>query len=108
MLPIGPGPTWNWCYINIGPINNNECDLCDKNIPQSDIHLLDCSFMIEMCKELYSDTSIEYEDIFGDSDKQLEVVKMYIRIFDIKKTKEEEAKNISDDICRVKFGKWEL
>ena len=52
--------------------------------------------MIQMCKELYSDTSIEYEDIFGECEKQLEAVKMYIRIFDIKMTTEEKA-NISLD-----------
>ena len=69
---------------------NVSCDLCQKDIPQSDAHLLDCSYLIKMCPELSCDISIEHEDIFGGSVEQLEVVKMYIALFKIKTSLEEE------------------
>ena len=67
-----------------------NCDLCEKDFSQSDIHLLDCAFMIEKCPELNDNNVLEYEDIFQKCHKQLNIVKMFINLFKIKKTYEED------------------
>ena len=69
--------------------SNLNCNLCEENVLQTDYHLLECQYLIRECPKLFSDTSVEYEDIFGVCKEQLQVVKMYIELFNIKTNHEE-------------------
>ena len=70
-----------------------NCDLCEKDFSQSDSHLLDCEFMIQKCPELNESNVLEYEDVFKDSNSQLNIVKMFIKLFEIKRKHEEDQED---------------
>ena len=59
-------------------------NLCEENIPQSDSHLLECLRIINNCPVLSNDTSVEYEDLFGDISEQLNATKLYREVFEAK------------------------
>ena len=67
-----------------------SCGLCSENIPQSGQHLLNCRGILERCQEAYNNWEVEYEDIFADTKKQLEVVRLFSAILDTKSTMESE------------------
>ena len=73
-----------------------NCDLCEKDFSQSDSHLLDCEFMIQKCPELNESNVLEYEDVFKDSNSQLKIVKMFIKLFEIKRKHEEDQEEYND------------
>ena len=47
---------------------DTTCSLC-KNEDDTIQHYLECSVLIEHCKDLYNDPIVHYEDIFGRKDK---------------------------------------
>ena len=59
-------------------------NLCNEGKPQTDSHLLDCTKIIQNCPDLANNYSVEYEDIFSDSESQLMITKIFKQIFDIK------------------------
>ena len=61
-----------------------SCNLCYEDIQQSDSHLLDCDRLIQECGELANNTSVEYEDIFGDESQQVQAIRLFSKVFDTK------------------------
>ena len=61
-----------------------NCNICSENVPQSDSHLLECQTLINECSELRNDTQVEYEDIFGNTEEQLRIAKLFMAIFETK------------------------
>ena len=61
-----------------------NCELCGLEIPQSDLHLLECSKLIEKCRVLNVDSETEYMDIFTDLNHQIRATRVYAAIFDTK------------------------
>ena len=61
-----------------------ECNLCCEGIPQTDAHLLDCATIIDNCPSLADNFDAEYEDIFGDVQKQLGITRIFKEVFDVK------------------------
>ena len=60
-------------------INKNRCDLCQSD-EEDQYHLLSCEVLLKECEELYNDKSVEYDDIFSTSEKQLQAVKLFEKI----------------------------
>ena len=67
-----------------------DYNLCDKNLPQTDSHLLDCTAILENCPNLARDSVSEYEDIFGNLEKQLKITKLFKEVFEAKQNIDEE------------------
>ena len=65
--------------------NNMKCSLCSSNEEESELHLLRCDNIIT-----------EYSDIFSDLKKQIRAVKLWKRIFRIRKWKMENRKLSND------------
>ena len=63
---------------------NLLCDLCEKDLPQSDYHLLGCENMINECSQLKNNNISEYEDIFGTVSEQLAITHLFIKVFETK------------------------
>ena len=59
-----------------------SCNFCKSGQEESQFHLLECQTMIDNCPELFNDVSVEYEDMFRKSDKQLKLVKLFQKIMD--------------------------
>ena len=77
---------------------NLQCNLCNENIVQSQDHLLSCQKIIDHCKELYENINIEHDDIYGNVEKQLNVVRLYHKVLNIKdKINEEQDKEKDQD-----------
>ena len=55
------------------------CDLC-KLEEDSQYHLLSCEVLLQKCQELYNDVSVEYDDLFSTSEKQLQAVKLFEKV----------------------------
>ena len=52
------------------------CDVC--NIEEdSQFHLLNCEELLNQCEALYNDDSVEYDDIFSNTEKQLKAVNLF-------------------------------
>ena len=47
---------------------------------ESQVHLLNCTAIIQHCTELYNDQIVEYEDMYGSTEKQILFVKLYQNI----------------------------
>ena len=73
-----------------------SCDLCGKDIPQSDSHLLDCARIILECEELSKNTNVEYEDIFGDENQQVQAIRLFSKVFETKAIIEEKNTPINN------------
>ena len=43
------------------------CNLCGKDEPQTQEHLLECSQIIDNCPQLYDNRNIRYSDLFDVS-----------------------------------------
>ena len=56
-----------------------ECDLCQID-EEDQYHMLSCEVLLKECKELYNDESVEYEDIFSTTEKQLQAVKLFEKV----------------------------
>ena len=67
-----------------------NCNFCDAGVPQSDSHLLDCTKIIEDCSALSNNNSVEYEDIFGTEQQQIEAIRVFMKVFETKAKLEEE------------------
>ena len=74
-------------------INNLECELCNENLLQNQDHLLSCQKIIDNCKELYENINIEHDDIFGDTKKQLKVVRLYQKVLEAREKILEEERD---------------
>ena len=66
-----------------------NCMLCGSDVPQSDLHLLECSKIIENCPTLNEDNETEYLDIFSNLEQQIRATKVYSAIFETKEKLEE-------------------
>ena len=54
---------------------DTKCNFCEEE--ESQDHLLDCNVIIENCKELYEDLTVEYEDLFKSSSKQHKMAQLF-------------------------------
>ena len=61
-----------------------SCDLCQKDIPQTQVHLTQCEAIINNCPMLFENIDTEYEDIHGKPEKQLQIVRLYRSILQTK------------------------
>ena len=68
-----------------------NCMLCGSGVPQSDLHLLECSKIIENCSVLNDDLETEYLDIFADLAHQVQATRIYKAIFETKEKLEQEG-----------------
>ena len=59
------------------------CQLC-KAEEDDQSHLFRCEYLLNNCKELAENISVEYEDIFSTTKKQVEAAKLLIKIWDIR------------------------
>ena len=61
---------------------NQKCELCTSNEDDTQYHLLQCEYLIRNCAKLANNVTIEYEDIFEDSDKQLNAAKLLHEVWE--------------------------
>ena len=54
---------------------DTKCNFCEEE--ETQVHLLECNTIIQNCKELYEDMTIEYEDLFKTLDKQLKLALLF-------------------------------
>ena len=72
--------------------NNMNCSLCRLDFEESEIHLLQCVELTcepELGEEM---KMIKYEDIFGNLNEQIKAVKVWKKIFKMRRKKLEERK----------------
>ena len=69
---------------------DTSCNLCDKELAQTDSHLLDCETILLHCPMFANNLDAEYEDIFGDLEKQKSIVKLFKEVFEAKLLLDEE------------------
>ena len=81
--------------------NNMNCELCGMYENQE--HLLDCDILILNCKELYNDSVVECNDIFGNERKQLPAVRLFQKVLDIKE-KILNEKTTRDNLVQCTIG----
>ena len=72
--------------------SDNLCRVC-KLFPESQSHLLQCPDILPKLKLLSNSEKIEEKYIYGDIDKQLKVVKIYMKVLEIR---EELLEDIED------------
>ena len=58
---------------------DSNCDLC-KNEEDSIQHCLECPILLNNCPELYNDTMVSYNDLYGSLGKQCRAVKLFEKI----------------------------
>ena len=63
---------------------NVLCQLCDNGAEESQSHLLECPTLLDNCPMLFNDTQTEYDDIFECPSKQLQVVRLFQSVLDIR------------------------
>ena len=63
---------------------NHQCELCTSNSQDDQYHLFQCEYLINNCKNLENNTTIEYEDIFDDTDtkKQIKAAKLLYEVWE--------------------------
>ena len=61
---------------------NYSCNICNKDDPQTQVHLTQCEKIIEECTMLFNNIDIEYEDIYGPPNKQIKITKLYRKILE--------------------------
>ena len=54
------------------------------NSDESQIHLLQCDTLIDKCEDLANNIHVEYEDIFGDKKRQIDAIKLLMKIWIIR------------------------
>ena len=58
-----------------------KCRLCgETNEEESQQHQLDCVRLLNNCQELYNDSITNYEDIYGDENKQARRTKLFEKV----------------------------
>ena len=72
--------------------NMLTCDLC-KSQKCDQPHLLQCSVLKKSTPELNFNTTIKYNDIFGDIDKIVPAIKLFSKIVKKKKNFLEQSNN---------------
>ena len=73
-----------------------SCSLCSSDDPESELNLLHCDAIVSE-QEVKEDINlIEYADVFSDLKKKIRAVKIWKKIFRIRKWKMEN-KNLSFD-----------
>ena len=73
-----------------------KCSLCSSNEDKSGFHLLQCDNIITELDVKHDINEVEYLDIFSDLKKQIRAVKLWKRIFRIRKWKMENRKLSND------------
>ena len=64
---------------------NHNCDLCTSNEKDDQYHLMHCEFMINNCKKLANNITVEYEDLFEDNEKQFKAAKLVCEVWEKRK-----------------------
>ena len=64
-------------FRNFYKVQDVFCKLCNKDIEQTQAHLLDCETLINNCQDLYNDCDVEFEDIFEGPERQLKAAKLF-------------------------------
>ena len=59
---------------------NLGCNLCNECDIQTQDHLLNWQKIISNCEELFNNINIEHDDIYGSTEKQLAVAKLYSKV----------------------------
>ena len=74
--------------------NDMGCRVCgESEVEESQSHQLDCITLINRCPKLYNDSIINYDDIYGDINKQLRVTKLFDEVLTVRdKIMEEQGK----------------
>ena len=67
-----------------GMYEKYSCDLCQKDVPQTQVHLTQCEAIINNCSMLFENIDAEYEDIYGKPEKQLKIVRLFRSILQTK------------------------
>ena len=67
-----------------GQYLDNECRFGCKEV-ESQIHLLNCIEIMRVCPLLSDDLSVEYDDIYGNVNKQLNCVKLFDEVLKVRK-----------------------
>ena len=84
------------CNYKTKYANNMSCSLCLSDEQESELHLLRCEAIVSE-PEIKDDINlIEYTDIFSDIRKQIRAVKVWKKIFRIRKWKMENIKLTND------------
>ena len=69
-----------------------ECNLCQKNLPQTSAHLLECETILRKSSKLNDNARLKYRDIFNTSDFiQVEAARVYSEIFKVKQDLDESS-----------------
>ena len=79
-----------------GMYDNYTCDLCQKDILQTQVHLTQCEAIIDRCNPLFENIDIEYEDIYSTPEKQLKITKLYRSILQTRDKIVEESSLTND------------
>ena len=76
--------------------NNMNCSICSSNTEESELHLLKCEAIVSEPEVKDQISEITYSDIFSDVERQIKAVKLWTKIFRIRKWKIENKKLSSD------------
>ena len=76
--------------------NNMSLTLCSCKAEESEIHLLQCGAIFSEPEVNNQISEVTYSDIFSDVQKQIRAVKLWTRIFWIRKWKLENRKLSTD------------
>ena len=76
--------------------NNMNCSICSSNTEESELHLLKCEAIVSEPEVKDQISEITYSDIFSDVERQIKAVKLWTKIFRIRKWKIENRKLSSD------------
>ena len=63
--------------------NDLSCQLGCSN-EESQKHLFECNFLLRNCQDLADNIKVEYEDIFGDIDKQIDAIKLISKMWTVR------------------------
>ena len=51
-------------------------------VEETEEHLLNCPVLISNCPELYENIDVEYNDVFGDTVRQLAATRLYEKVLE--------------------------
>ena len=65
--------------------DNLRCRMCKSPyLEESQCHLLICGTLIEECEELRINSTVKYEDFFGDQDAQISATRLYKKVLEVR------------------------
>ena len=65
--------------------NETQCELCNSGYSQTQRHLLEnCEKITANSKSIYNNVSIDHDFIYEQIDQQIEVIKLYIEIQNVR------------------------